>query len=155
MTRPSSIFGKTSLATAFLTLSLAAFMTTTPSLAQTTSGAGNTATASAAGNPLLAPWAGPYGGVPAFDKVKIEHFKPALEGAMAENLREIEAIAGNKQAATFDNTIAAMERAGQRLDEVQTVYGIWSGTLSGPEVQAIQREMAPRLAAFSDQINQN
>ncbi|WP_204378332.1 M3 family metallopeptidase [Hymenobacter lapidarius] len=112
-------------------------------------------TASAASNPLLADWAGPYGGVPAFDKVKVEHFKPALEAAMAENLREIDVIATNKQAATFDNTIAALERAGQRLDEVQTVYGIWSGTLSSPEVQAIQREMAPRLSAFSDQIYQN
>jgi peptidyl-dipeptidase Dcp len=125
-------------------------MMPTSSLAQTAP-----ATASAATNPLLAPWAGPYGGVPAFDKVKVDQFKPALEAAMAENLREIEAIAGNKQAATFDNTIAALERAGQRLDEVQTVYGIWSGTLSSPDVQAIQREMAPRMAAFSDQINQN
>ncbi|MBF9238104.1 M3 family metallopeptidase [Hymenobacter sp. BT683] len=128
-------------------------MTPTPSSAQTAAVA--TAASATATNPLLAPWAGPYGGVPGFDKVKVEHFKPALEAAMAENLREIDAIATNKQATTFENTIAALERAGQRLDEVQTVYGIWSGTLSSPEVQAIQREMAPRLAAFSDQINQN
>ncbi|WP_240410486.1 M3 family metallopeptidase [Hymenobacter oligotrophus] len=121
------------------------------SLAQTA----QPAASATAANPLLAGWAGPYGGVPPFDKVKVEHFKPALEAAMAENLREIQAIADNKQPATFDNTIGALERAGQRLDEVQTVYGIWSGTLSTPEVQAVQREMAPKMAAFSDQINQN
>ncbi|MCC3152755.1 M3 family metallopeptidase [Hymenobacter sp. BT770] len=126
----------------------------TSSHAQTTSGAAATA-ASAATNPLLAPWSGPYGGVPAFDKVKVEQFKPALEAAMAENLREIDVIAGNKGAPTFDNTIAALERAGERLDEVRTVYGIWSGTLSSPDVQAIEREMSPRMAAFADKINQN
>ena len=142
--------GKTLFVSTCLAFSLASPMLSTSSLAQTTS-----PVVSAATNPLLAPWAGPYGGVPAFDKVKVDQFKPALETAMAENLREIDAIAANKQAATFDNTIAALERAGQRLDEIQTVYGIWSGTLSSPEVQTIQREMAPRLAAFSDQINQN
>ena len=142
--------GKTLFVSTCLAFSLASPMLSTSSLAQTTS-----PVVSAATNPLLAPWAGPHGGVPAFDKVKVDQFKPALETAMAENLREIDAIAANKQAATFDNTIAALERAGQRLDEIQTVYGIWSGTLSSPEVQTIQREMAPRLAAFSDQINQN
>ncbi|GAB2465151.1 peptidase M3 [Hymenobacter qilianensis] len=106
-------------------------------------------------NALLAPWAGPYGGVPAFDKVEVAQFKPALEAAMAENLKEIEAIASNKQAPNFENTIAALERAGQTLDQVQTVYGVWTGTMSNPEVQLVQREMAPKMAAFSDQITQN
>ncbi|UOQ69988.1 M3 family metallopeptidase [Hymenobacter cellulosilyticus] len=100
-------------------------------------------------------WEGPYGGVPPFDKVQVAQFKPAIEAGMAQNLAEIQAIASNKQAPTFDNTIAALERAGQRLDEIQTIYGIWSGSLSTPDIQAIQREMAPRMAAFGDQINQN
>ena len=139
------------LATALLTCGLAACLMPRPSFAQTPAAASGAAIA----NPLLAPWAGPYGGVPAFDKVKVDQFKPALEAAMAENLREIEAIANNKSMPTFDNTIAALERAGQRLNEVQTVYGVWAGTLSTPEVQAVQREMAPRLAAFGDKINQN
>ncbi|ALW85567.1 peptidase M3 [Hymenobacter sedentarius] len=154
MTPPNTSLGKALLANAFLTFSLAACLMPTSSHAQPTSGAAATA-ASTATNPLLAPWSGPYGGVPAFDKVKVEQFKPALEAAMAENLREIDVIAGNKQAPTFDNTIAALERAGERLDEVRTVYGIWSGTLSSPDVQAIEREMSPRMAAFADQINQN
>jgi peptidyl-dipeptidase Dcp len=106
-------------------------------------------------NPLLAEWTGPDGGVPPFDQVKVADFKPALEAAMAENLTEIEAIANNPAAPTFENTIVAMERAGRRLERVGTVYGIWSSTMNGPEFQVIEREMAPRLSAFSDQITQN
>jgi peptidyl-dipeptidase Dcp len=135
-----------------LTASLTATVTLTPSFAQNQPATGF---AVRADNPLLAAWAGPYGGYPAFDKVQVSQFKPALEAAMAQNLAEVQAIANNKQAPNFENTIAAMERAGNTLDQVQTVYGIWSGNMSNPEVQAVQREMAPRMAAFSDQITQN
>jgi peptidyl-dipeptidase Dcp len=106
-------------------------------------------------NPLLAPWTGPHGGVPPFDAVKVEHFKPALEAGMAEQLQEVDAIANDPAPATFANTIAALERSGRRLDRVATVYGIFSGTMSTPEFQAVETEMAPRLAAFGDQITQN
>ncbi|MBB4637371.1 M3 family metallopeptidase [Longimicrobium terrae] len=106
-------------------------------------------------NPLLAPWTGPYGGVPPFNQVRIADFQPAMEAAMAEQLAEIERIASNPAAPTFENTIAAMERAGRTLDRVSTVYGVWSSTMNGPEFQAVEREMAPRLAAFSDQITGN
>lgn len=106
-------------------------------------------------NPLLAEWAGPFGGVPAFDKVKIADFKPALEAAMAENLSEIDKIANNSAAPNFENTIAAMERTGGTLDRVATVYYIWSGTMSTPETRVIEREMGPKLAALSDKITQN
>jgi peptidyl-dipeptidase Dcp len=106
-------------------------------------------------NPLLAEWVGPYGGVPPFDQIKIGHFKPALEAAMAENLAEVERIATDAAAPTFENTIVAMENTGRRLDRVTTAYGIWSSTMNGPEFQVVEREMAPRLAAFSDQITQN
>jgi peptidyl-dipeptidase Dcp len=113
------------------------------------------APAAAAENPLLAPWSGPYGGVPAFDQVKVEQFQPALEAAMAEQLAEIDAIAANPEAPTFDNTIAAMERTGRTLDRVGTYYGVFASTMSGPEFQAVEREMAPKLAAFGDKITQN
>ncbi len=109
----------------------------------------------AAENPLLRRWAGPYGGVPPFDAVKLEHFKPALEAGMAEQLAEIGKIAADPAPASFENTIAALQRAGRTLDRVTTFYGIYASTLSGPEFQAIETEMAPRLAAFSDQITQN
>src|SRR6185295_919138 len=106
-------------------------------------------------NPLLAEWEGPYGGVPPFDRVQVPLFKPALETAMAENLAEVEAIAHNPSPATFQNTIVALERSGRSLGRVQTLYGVWGATMSGPEFQAVQREMAPKLAAFNDKINQN
>jgi peptidyl-dipeptidase Dcp len=106
-------------------------------------------------NPLLANWEGPYGGVPPFDKVQVALFKPALESAMTMNLVEIEKIAKDSAAPTFENTIVAMERAGQTLDRVSTLYGVWGSTMAGPEFQVVQREMAPKLAAFNDKINQN
>lgn len=106
-------------------------------------------------NPLLAKWEGPFGGVPPFDQVQIALFKPALEAAMTENLGEIDRIAKNTAAPDFQNTIVALEEAGQTLDRVSTIYGVWGSTMAGPEYQVVQREMAPKLAAFSDQITQN
>ncbi|RYY14242.1 MAG: M3 family peptidase, partial [Cytophagaceae bacterium] len=139
---------------AFLaTLGLALTLATTPGHAQTTAIA--PAGTRAAQSPLLRPWGGPHGGVPAFDQVKVSDFKPALEAAMAENLAEINAIASNPQPATFDNTLAALERSGETLGRVQAVYGVWSSTLNDAAFSAVQTEMAPRLAAFSDQITQN
>jgi peptidyl-dipeptidase Dcp len=113
------------------------------------------AAVTAPANPLLAEWVGPHGGVPPFDRVRIEDFKPALEAAMAQELAEVERIASNPQPATFENTLAALERTGRTLSRVSTVYGIWSSNMNTPEFQAVEREMAPRLAAFSDQITQN
>ncbi|MDZ4319099.1 MAG: M3 family metallopeptidase [Phenylobacterium sp.] len=107
------------------------------------------------GAPLLAPWTGPYGGVPPFDQVKIADFAPALEAGMAQELAEIEAIANNPAPPTFDNTIAALERAGAALDRVNTSYWVWGGTLSNPEMRAVETAMAPRLSAHSDKILQN
>lgn len=106
-------------------------------------------------NPLLARWAGPYGGVPAFDKVRVEDFKPALEAAMAENLAEVDHIVTNPKAATFENTIVALERSGQTLMRVSTYYSIWSSTMDLEAFQAVEQEMAPKLAAFDDKIYQN
>ena len=115
----------------------------------------NDPTTTPAENPLLAKWEGPYGGVPPFDRVQIALFKPALEAAMAEQLAETDHIANNSAAPVFENTIAALERTGHTLDRVTTLYGIWSGTMSSQDFQVVQREMAPKLAAFNDQIAQN
>jgi peptidyl-dipeptidase Dcp len=106
-------------------------------------------------NPLLAEWEGPYGGVPPFDRVQIPLFKPALEAAMTEQLAEIQKIANDPAPPDFENTIVALERTGQAFDRVGTLYGVWGSTMASPEYQAVQREMAPRLAAFQDQITQN
>jgi len=106
-------------------------------------------------NALLAVWTGPYGGVPAFDRMNLDVLKPALEAAMAKNLEEIDAIAGSASPPTFKNTIVAMERAGREMDRVLTYWGIWSGNLSTPEFRTIQTEMAPRLSEFRSKITQN
>ena len=121
--------------------------------------AGSVDTASAATPPaasyLRSSWTGPYGGVPAFDKVAAADFEPALEGAMQENLAEIDRIANDPAPPTFANTIEAIERSGRSLERVGSVYRVWFSTMNSPEFQAVEREMAPRLAAFEDKITQN
>ncbi|WP_421933472.1 M3 family metallopeptidase [Phenylobacterium sp.] len=104
---------------------------------------------------LTTPWTGPYGGVPPFDKVKVADFAPAIEAAMAQELAEIDAIAANPAPPTFENTIAALERTGDAKNRVDTLYGIWSGTLSTPEMRAVEKVMAPKDAAHGDKILQN
>ena len=106
-------------------------------------------------NNLLKTWQGPYGGVPAFDQMQLADLKPALEEAMAENLVDIEAIAANPEAATFDNTILAMERSGPKLGRIFSYYGIWRSNVSSPEFREIQKEMAPVLSAYFSSITQN
>ena len=136
------------------TLGLAFTLLPTPGMAQTPAPTA-AATAQGAQAPILSPWTGPHGGVPAFDKIKVADFKPALEVAMAENLAEVAAIANNPQAPTFENTIAALERSGQTLTRVSTAYDIWSSTLNDAAFSAVETEMAPKLAGFYDQISQN
>ncbi|MFD3003963.1 M3 family metallopeptidase [Pontibacter toksunensis] len=106
-------------------------------------------------NALLAEWTGPYGGVPAFDKMKLADLKPAIEKGMELQLAEIDAIANNPSPPTFENTIEAMERAGEELNRAFTYYGIWSSNLSSPEFREIQAELAPKISEFSSKISQN
>ena len=108
-----------------------------------------------AGNPLLAEFAGPYGGVPAFDQMDLADLEPALQAGMAAHLAELDAIAGQDAAPTFDNTIVAMERAGRPLDRAFRYYGIWSSNLSSPEFREIQGRLSPQIAAYSSAITQN
>jgi len=110
--------------------------------------------ATKASNPLLGAWTGPWGGVPPFGRFKVSDLKPALETAMAENLAEIDRIA-NPAPATFDNTIAEMDRSGHELDRVASIYGVYTSTMNDAEVQAVESEMEPKLAAFNDRIIQN
>lgn len=106
-------------------------------------------------NPLLKKWIGPYGGVPAFNVYKVSDFKPAIEFAIQEKLNEVEAIANNPKAPTFDNTIAALELSGKTITRIYTVYGIYRSNLSSPEFNAVDTEMSPKFSEFNDKINQN
>jgi peptidyl-dipeptidase Dcp len=108
-----------------------------------------------ADNPLLAEWTGPYGGVPPFDKARVDQLQPALEAGMAEALVEMERIATDPAKPTFDNTIAALERSGATLDRVSTVYGVFASTLNDDAVQAVERDVEPKFAAFQDKVFQN
>ncbi len=105
-------------------------------------------------NPLLAPSALPYQ-LPPFELIKDEHFVPAFEIGMAEELREVDAIAGNSAAPTFDNTIIALERSGETLNRAQRAFGILTGALTNPTLQKIEAEMSPRFSAHSDAIGLN
>jgi peptidyl-dipeptidase Dcp len=106
-------------------------------------------------NPLLAEYAGPYGGVPAFDKMNLADLKPALEKGMALNLVEVDAIVNDPAPANFQNTIVALERAGSDLSRVFRYWGIWSANKSSPEFRDIQEEMVPKISAFNSSITGN
>ncbi|GLR72280.1 M3 family metallopeptidase [Agaribacter marinus] len=106
-------------------------------------------------NPLLLEFSGPYEGVPAFDKMDLKYLAPALDTGMEKSLVEIESIANNTEDPTFENTIVAMERAGQALNRAFTYYGIWRSNLSSPEFREIQREITPKISEYSSKITQN
>jgi peptidyl-dipeptidase Dcp len=106
-------------------------------------------------HPLVEEWSGPHGGVPPFDRATVAEFEPAFAIAMDRYRAELRAITDLSDPPTFENTIAALERAGRALQRVRTLYGVWSSTLSTSEFQAVEREVEPRLAAFRDEITQN
>lgn len=106
-------------------------------------------------NILLQEWTGPYGGVPAFDQMKLEDVKPAMIQGMDMKLADIEKIANNPEAPTFENTIVEMERSGQPLERAFNYYGILSGNMSSPEFRELQTELAPMFSEFQSKITQN
>ncbi|MFD9890331.1 M3 family metallopeptidase [Amycolatopsis sp. NPDC059027] len=94
----------------------------------------------------------PYA-LPPFDRITDEHYRPAFEEGLAEHTAEIAAIAGNPDEPTFENTIVALERAGELLNRVSSVFYNLAGSNATDEIQAIQAEMAPKLAAHADAIH--
>ena len=99
-------------------------------------------------NPLLSDWTGPFG-LPPFAAIEAAHFRPAFDAALAEAAAERDAIAADPAAPDFANTIEAMERMGRSLGRVAGVFFNLVGADSTPELEAIQTEIAPRLAKFS------
>jgi peptidyl-dipeptidase Dcp len=106
-------------------------------------------------DPLLSTWTGPHGGFPRFDRIKPADIKPALMKAMDLQRAEVAAIAGAKDAATFANTIAALEAAGKPFTRATSIFGVYRSTMNDKPMQALEAEMAPVLAAFGDEIVQN
>ncbi|WP_172493287.1 M3 family metallopeptidase [Gluconobacter oxydans] len=105
-------------------------------------------------NPFFSASTLPYQ-APRFDQITDSDYAPAFERGMAEHLREIKAIANNRAAPTFDNTIAAMERAGQTLNRVQmTFYGVYQAN-TDDTLDKVQSQEAPRLTAHEDEVYLN
>ncbi|MGI6874992.1 M3 family metallopeptidase [Amycolatopsis sp. 3B14] len=96
----------------------------------------------------------PYG-LPPFDRIADEHFGPAFEAGLAEHAAEIEAIAGNPEPATFENTIVALDTSGRLLQRVSSVFFNLTSSDTNPARQELQAEIAPKLAAHSDAIHLN
>lgn len=106
-------------------------------------------------NILLADWSGPYDGVPPWDKVTPALFPQAFQFAIDEQRKEYLAIANNPATPTFENTMEAMEKAGQRLGQVESVFAVMTDNMSTPEYQALDKEWSPKLSAAYDEINLN
>jgi len=105
-------------------------------------------------NVLLQEWETPFQ-TPPFDEIRSEHFTPAFLAAMEAEKAEVEAIAGNRAAPTFANTIEALEKSGKRLDRVGRVFSCLNGANTNEQLQAISKEMAPLQAKHNDDIKLN
>jgi peptidyl-dipeptidase Dcp len=126
------------------TLSAAACLAAFPSFAQTNQPMNDA-------NPLLTESRLPLR-YPPFDQIRNEHFAPAFERGMEEHRREVAAIAASPEQPSFENTVVALEQAGQLLARASRVFFNLNGTNTNPEMQKIQRELAPKLAAHRDAI---
>ena len=105
-------------------------------------------------NPFFEAYNTPFE-VPPFDKIKNEHFAPALREGITQQQAEIDAIVNNSEEPTFQNTIEAMEYSGELLSKVSRVFGNLNSANTNEEIQAFAKEMAPELSAHSDNISLN
>jgi len=102
-------------------------------------------------NPFFTEWQTPFG-VPPFDKIKNEDYMPAADSAIALARAEINAIAASTEAPTFKNTIAAYDRGGQMLNKVASVFYSQTSANTNDTLETLQRELAPKMAAFNDEV---
>jgi peptidyl-dipeptidase Dcp len=93
--------------------------------------------------------------LPNFAEIRFEHYRPAYDRGMAEQLAEVETIAGSSEHATFENTVVALERSGQVLKRVSWVFDTRTATDTSPEVQELDKELSSQLAAHRDAIHLN
>ena len=105
-------------------------------------------------NPLLAEFNTPYG-VPPFDLIKAEHYKPAFKQAMSLHNEEVAAILANTEEPTFENTILELDRSGSLLTTISELFGMMCAAMNSDEMQKVQEEIMPLLAAHYDAISMN
>jgi peptidyl-dipeptidase Dcp len=106
----------------------------------------------AAENPFSQEWKTPFG-VPPFDQIKTEHFLPAIQEGMKQQRREVDKVAKNPAPPTFANTIEALDAAGLLLEKATAVFQNLSSAETSDALQAIQKQVAPMLAAHRDDIH--
>ncbi len=114
----------------------------------------NTTLAANADNPFFKPYGTPFN-VPPFDRIKTEHFLPAIEEGIRREQAEVDAIVADRKKPTFENTIAALDHAGIFLSEVNSVFSSLQGALTNKDIQALARQTAPMLASHRDNIALN
>src|ERR1700724_1496444 len=122
--------------------------------AQITAVSATEPSAATADNPLLTESTLPYH-APPFDKIKDEHFAPAIVAGMREQRKEVGAVANNSEKPTFENTVVALERTGRLLDRAETTFSNLNSCNTNPAMQNIETEMAPKLSAHRDAIHLN
>jgi len=105
-------------------------------------------------NPVLAAWSEAFG-LPPFSGIATEHFRPAFDAALAANKAEIERIAGNPAAPTFENTIEALERGGEALTRVSDLFFVLAGANTNDALEAVERDVSPLLARHDSEIYLN
>ncbi len=115
---------------------------------------GLTKTLTEAGNPFFEEWKTPFG-VPPFDQIKDEHFMPAFKKGMEIEIKEIDAIANNTEAPTFENTLVAMEKTGELLNKVSGVFFHLNGSDTNDTRKAIANDVTPLLSQHSNSISLN
>jgi len=111
-------------------------------------------TAAMSDNPFAAPSTLPFQ-LPPFDRIRDADYRPAFDAGMAEQLREVSAIAHSSAAPTFANTIVALERSGRLLERVETTFSNLNACNTDPQMEQIDTDMAPRLTAQRDAIHLN
>ncbi len=105
-------------------------------------------------NPLLQPFTAPFQ-TPPYDKIKVEHFLPALQEAMTQGRREIDVLVNNAAKPTFENTIVALERAGEQLSRITPILFHLNGAETTPEIQKTVKEASPLLTEYGNDISLN
>lgn len=105
-------------------------------------------------NPLLGEWNAPYG-IPPFEQIRCEHYMPAFEEAMKVHNQEIEAIVSNQAAPDFENTIAALDRAGSLFNRVAAVFFSETSINANDSINAVATELSPKMSAHFNEITLN
>ena len=107
-----------------------------------------------ANNPLVQEWDTPYQ-TPPFSKIELKHYEPAIDYAIELNRADIDAIVNNPEAPTFENTIVAMERAGELLNRVTGVFFVLNNCDTNDQMQEIANNVTPKLTELGNDVSLN